>query len=63
MPNPPGGFSRTNSTPVTGMVGPAPIHHTILTVKLNKIANRLHLIRVTCQRRDKLYTNNPPIKY
>jgi hypothetical protein len=61
MPNPPGGLSRTNSTGVTGMVGPAWILHAILTVTLNKIANRLHLIRVTCQWRDKLYVNNPPL--
>ena len=61
MPNPPGGFSRTNSTGVKGMVGPARIPHAILTVTLNQIANRLHLIRVTCQWRDKLYVNNPPL--
>ena len=63
MSNPPGGFLRTNRTLVTGMVGPARIHHAILTVTLNKIANRLHLLRVTCQRRDKLYINNPPLEY
>ena len=62
MPNPPGGFFRAQTVPgVKGMVGPARIPHAILTVTLNKIANRIHLISVTCQWRDKLYVNNPPL--
>ena len=61
MPNPPGGFfaHKQYRGKGHGQTGPDP--HAILTVTLNKIANRLHLIRVTCQWRDKLYANNPPL--